>query len=62
MIAIFNGLDIDYKTRYYVFNHYHMAIQAAESGMGCLGRKTLIQPQLQSGQLIALSTVPVPLV
>ncbi|MEZ2604116.1 LysR substrate-binding domain-containing protein [Kluyvera intermedia] len=56
-----NGQEIPYKIMHYSFNHYHMAIQAAESGMGVMmGRTTLIQPQLQSGQLIALSAVPVP--
>ncbi|PVZ88004.1 LysR family transcriptional regulator [Serratia sp. S1B] len=56
-----HGLDIPYRKSHYSFNHYHMAIQAAEYGMGILmGRKRLIQPLLDSGQLVALSENSIP--
>lgn len=54
-------LDIPYRKRHYSFNHYHMAIQAAESDIGILmGRTKLIQPFLESGTLVALSEQSVP--
>jgi len=52
--------SLPYEKRHYSFNHYHMALQAAESGMGVMmGRKLLIQASLESGKLIPLSDKPV---
>ncbi|MCS2163111.1 LysR substrate-binding domain-containing protein [Scandinavium sp. H11S7] len=56
----YHGLDIPYRKQHYSFNHYQMAIQAAESGIGVLmGRKLLIQPLLDSGRLVALSELTI---
>lgn len=55
------GANLPFEGRYYAVNNHSIAIQMAENGLGVMmGRQTLIQPQLDSGKLVALSEEKVP--
>lgn len=49
-----HALELDTERKQYVFNHGEMAIAAARQGMGvAIGRVEIIQPHIDSGELIA---------
>lgn len=49
-----SGTQLPIETRYYGFNNYLLALQAALNGMGVLmGRHALLGPMLASGQLVS---------
>ena len=48
------NMNLPLEGRYYGFNNYTLALQAALNGMGILmGRYILIKPMLESGQLVS---------
>lgn len=50
----FNEVNLPLEGRYYGFNNYTLALQAALNGIGILmGRHSLIRPMLESGQLVS---------
>ncbi|ACQ92614.1 transcriptional regulator, LysR family [Tolumonas auensis DSM 9187] len=49
-----SNISLPLEERYYGFNNYTLALQAALNGMGILmGRYILIKPMLESGQLVS---------
>lgn len=47
-----NNMPAPYDKKYYSFNNYHMALQAARNGMGiAMGRETLARPLINAGIL-----------
>ncbi len=47
---------VTFDGRYYAVNNHSLAIEMALNGLGVvMGRKTLIQPLLDAGRLVALS-------
>lgn len=48
------GQDLPFSQRHYGFNHYLMALQAAQNSMGVImGRERLVRPLLETGELIS---------
>ncbi|WPS00782.1 LysR substrate-binding domain-containing protein [Klebsiella aerogenes] len=51
-----SGYSLPFDGRYYAVNNHSIAIEMAINGLGVvMGRKTLIQPLLAAGKLVALS-------
>ncbi len=51
-----SGQALPFDGRYYAVNNHSLAIEMALNGLGVvMGRKTLIQPLLDAGRLVALS-------
>ncbi len=51
-----SGQALPFEGRYYAVNNHSLAIEMALNGLGVvMGRKTLIQPLLDAGRLVALS-------
>lgn len=49
------GMTLPYEQRHYGFNHYQMALQAAQGGMGvAMGREVLVRSLLEQGVLVAV--------
>ena len=48
-------MTLPYEQRHYGFNHYQMALQAAQGGMGvAMGREVLVRSLLEQGVLVAV--------
>ena len=49
------GMTLPHEQRHYGFNHYQMALQAAQGGMGvAMGREVLVRSLLEQGSLVAV--------
>lgn len=47
-----HNISVAYDKKYYSFNNYHMALQAAKNSMGiAMGRETLVLPLIKAGIL-----------
>jgi LysR family D-serine deaminase transcriptional activator len=48
-------MTLPHEQRHYGFNHYQMALQAAQGGMGvAMGREVLVRNLLEQGSLVAV--------